>query len=1065
MVLGKEIMDKICALLDKYGLCWEHDENLNIPHIVYKQMTFDNETVISHNFVVRYCDLVERNLLVTESLEKDFYDFEREYFSKYFFREDTDLKWNYYLLIIVNESESINSNICQLEQDDKYLRKLVMMEDEFEVYIGHGRNIEDDSGQMISGMDTYAEWQQELSAVGLEGILTYSYESIRVNNYIEKNIPIRLQGRPIQNWHNTGKGNSKFLVKRIERLNIEGFRTHCLTDHMEIPLTNVNLISGCNGTGKSSICSAIEYALTGEILDSKEESGRTKVVIRNRENVIENLNSLKVTKEKKSLDQLWYGTVTTARNSSLNRNFHIFNYLGLEASGKYMQELDINELVKNVLFGLEVTEAELKMQRYGRAFADKKKEYSKRLKEISLKMEGIQVDYDIKLLSTEDIDSEFKRLGYKGEIVLKDQRIDSILSSYRKILLESNQHVEMLLLKCDKDETGAAIMERTNRLNERREKYRTLVTKQEQLRQNIRRFHQKSEDNSLLLKRLYEKIQNVKILIQQGKGMENTFFCKEDFLLLKDEYEKNCSIKKELLNWIDQYQRYILSEGSEIELGQEIQNKEISINGLGNEVDALVKQIEFQKKQNDNIDTIIQEILNLAEQYGELNKSANNCPVCGTDFGSKEKLMSAISQQKQLRVIDETFLQTLLQQKKEKERVLDKEMEALKLLKEEKEKVSQKVIAFSKLKRIMLIDETKSGKDIKKEVSTYIEQIQKKLEYNINEYEYVQRVLETDEFIDYSDELDWAKYLEKSLQDLERQKVETELLLKEQILKEQDLEQKYKKTMEKNISFSEQEWEEYQLKAKGFQALKKSWEINEYIPVASWIEMYNVFRNTIQYAEEMYGKQEAMKVKRAQIDRLKEEKRIVEEWLQKCQMVCTVIETQKHLEDVMKEFLTQNAKQIELFFKLLHRPKEFGKLSILDGNIRFMRNSNGQLVESGQMSTGQRMALAFSVMITLHIRAANAPNFLMLDEPVANLDDMHVLNLIDLLRDLAISGTQIIITTADSHMAKFLRRKFSFLKDEYSHFELSRKGNNQTLIDVIHYIPNMKEAKNIQHLY
>ena len=116
------------------------------------------------------------------------------------------------------------------------------------------------------------------------------------------------------------------------------------------------------------------------------------------------------------------------------------------------------------------------------------------------------------------------------------------------------------------------------------------------------------------------------------------------------------------------------------------------------------------------------------------------------------------------------------------------------------------------------------------------------------------------------------------------------------------------------------------------------------------------------------------------------------------------------------------------------------------------------------MRTGQRMALAFSVMITLHIGAANAPNFLMLDEPVANLDDMHVLNLIDLLRELAIGGTQIIITTADSQMAKFLRRKFSFLKDEYSHFALTRKGDAQTAIDVIHYRPDKKAAENIRHL-
>jgi len=110
------------------------------------------------------------------------------------------------------------------------------------------------------------------------------------------------------------------------------------------------------------------------------------------------------------------------------------------------------------------------------------------------------------------------------------------------------------------------------------------------------------------------------------------------------------------------------------------------------------------------------------------------------------------------------------------------------------------------------------------------------------------------------------------------------------------------------------------------------------------------------------------------------------------------------------------------------------------------------------MSTGQRMALAFSIMITLHKNAPNAPKFLMLDEPVANLDDMHVLNLIDLLRELAIGGTQIIITTADSQMAKYLRRKFSFLQREYTHFELVRKGSEKTDIRENHYSPEKKTA-------
>ncbi len=83
----------------------------------------------------------------------------------------------------------------------------------------------------------------------------------------------------------------------------------------------------------------------------------------------------------------------------------------------------------------------------------------------------------------------------------------------------------------------------------------------------------------------------------------------------------------------------------------------------------------------------------------------------------------------------------------------------------------------------------------------------------------------------------------------------------------------------------------------------------------------------------------------------------------------------------MQNFLKENARQIELFFKLLHRPKEFRTLKIEEGKISFTRISSGEPAGSAQMSIGQRMALAFSVMITLHIRAVNAPNFIMLDEP------------------------------------------------------------------------------------
>jgi len=1058
-------METICKLLDKHGVLWKKDENLDVPHILYEQMAADNDTVISHNFIVKYSDLIEKELICSNhDLEKSFYHFESKYFSKYFFREDTDLKWNYYLILIVETAESNNSEIYQLEQDDKYLRKLVMTKDEFEVYINPGKNMQVDSARMTNSVDVYAEWQRQLSEVGLDGILASSYESIKVQDYIEKDKPIRFHGRPTQNWENEGKENKKLLVKQIKSVSLDKFRSHCLEDKMKIPLTKVNLISGCNGAGKSSVCSAIEFALTGDISDVKKEDGKTEVEIKNYEDKCEKIKSEMLTKEKKALDQLWYGTVTMARKSSLNRNFHTFNYLGLDASGKFLQNIDINELVKNVLFGSDVTEAELRMERYGKAFADKRKEYTKQLNKISQEISDIQIDYDVKNVSRDDIINGFQQLGYKRKLGICNDEIDVFLSECRKILLEYKQYTEVLFLKCDKEESGKVILNKKDILEENRKAYWVLGEKRNKIWQNIKDLHKKIEKYQLEIKKIYEGISNVEMLLKNGKEMENIFFSKQDFFAQKSEYENNTKIKGELLDWINNYQECIYFEGNESELDMKIHDKEIKVAELNKKMNDICEKIELQKKQNDNLDTIFQEIISLAEEYCGLDKNAKTCPVCGTDFKSGDRLLNAVNKQKEFRIVDESFLQSLLKLQSETKKQLDIESASVNILKKEKENAMRKKTAILKLKEIIPLNMKKSGEEIQKDVAATLDKLQAYLESNLKIYRYVQKVLETNQFIDYSEGIDWMLYLKGVSQNLEKQKTETETLLKNQEEKEHELKQEYERVMEENIIFSEQEWQDYILKANGFQVLERAWEISEDIPVFSWIEKYNTFLQEVQYAEDAYNKQEVIKFKKAQINKLEEKKRILEKQMKKCKRACEVIENQKHLEDVMNEFLNQNAKQIELFFKLLHRPKEFGKLSIENGNIYFVRNKSGKFVESKQMSTGQRMALAFSVMITLHITAANAPGFLMLDEPVANLDDMHVLNLIDLLRQLAISGTQIIITTADSQMAKFLRRKFSFLQDEYSHLELTRKGDEHTKINVIHYSPNKKAMTHIQSL-
>ena len=68
------------------------------------------------------------------------------------------------------------------------------------------------------------------------------------------------------------------------------------------------------------------------------------------------------------------------------------------------------------------------------------------------------------------------------------------------------------------------------------------------------------------------------------------------------------------------------------------------------------------------------------------------------------------------------------------------------------------------------------------------------------------------------------------------------------------------------------------------------------------------------------------------------------------------------------------------------------------------------------MSTGQRSTIAMAVMFALHMAAPNAPQFLLLDEPLATMDDTQVLNVLDILKSMAEQNTQIFFTLSLIHI-------------------------------------------------
>lgn len=130
------------------------------------------------------------------------------------------------------------------------------------------------------------------------------------------------------------------------------------------------------------------------------------------------------------------------------------------------------------------------------------------------------------------------------------------------------------------------------------------------------------------------------------------------------------------------------------------------------------------------------------------------------------------------------------------------------------------------------------------------------------------------------------------------------------------------------------------------------------------------------------------------------------------------------LASAMQDALLQNKAVIEEIFRRIHSPAEFSGL--LD--MTTLRRKDGQEAKLHQISTGQRAAYALSLFLAQNARLRSAPQLMLIDDPIAHVDDLNSLSFLDYLREVALTGDrQIVFATANEKLASLFERKFDFL--------------------------------------
>ncbi len=146
--------------------------------------------------------------------------------------------------------------------------------------------------------------------------------------------------------------------------------------------------------------------------------------------------------------------------------------------------------------------------------------------------------------------------------------------------------------------------------------------------------------------------------------------------------------------------------------------------------------------------------------------------------------------------------------------------------------------------------------------------------------------------------------------------------------------------------------------------------------------------------------------------------------------VLTEIVEKHSLEKATQDALESIRGHVGDIFARIHSPAEY-VLGDFSGE-QLLTTRDGQRAHGvSQVSTGQRAALAVSIFLALNRSAGSVPPVLLIDDPVAHIDDLNALSFLDYLRDLAV-GTrkQIFFATADARLAALFQRKFEFLGPE-----------------------------------
>lgn len=991
-------------------------------------------------YAVFYIDISNN----VEERAKQLTQFQDRVLGRRFFNEGDDLRWNSYLLFLADKNHFSRQSFARarsiVEADRNYARKFVIPEDELAASLDS--RLPAQGVSQLPTSDVLHLWETLLTGVGLQGILDdYDIATI-ARKVINGSADTRMPATTPQEHPQDNVIASNFL-QRIEIVKFRDYPTM-----KSFMLGTVNLIRGVNGVGKTTLLEAIEYFYCGSNRRCDPPSGARIIgTLRDHPGGIETSAAL-TTQRFRDRHLHWYGKLDLKRNL-MPDSFANFNFLNTDAAVHLSTDSDPKQLDSNLATLLVGAEA-------SRVW-DRIKRVQRELKPYIRSLEDQVQAASSKIKTNED------RLATAKNVVRKSDELFTLLKGHltrikwhqipnNKEIAASDAHTKVVDVESAL-KSASTMSDLPPNL--------TLETLTATLRLNtgfLDRASALSKDFSAVLSKKQ----------QIGTAYKERAFISDQLR----ELEKYLSAGfLELMLDLESRQTNIIRLTAEIgglQIEQfssdQVASSTLSVHEL--QLQFAEREKEFQEaaqtakklfdalsETHDHATLLSQQLRTIAQQILEGGADNNVCPLCHTTFSPGElqrHILAEVDVAHELRNQEARKTLEAAQQKYVTAQSVAKQLSALVQFCRRSKLDERSVTA----KNALMVLEQATGNLVKAQeeiASTQARLIALQASGLSTERATQLRSTLYPKFINHmtKESVDNALVLnEQELSQLTAEITRVDSHLKElndSLIKlVEDTALFIQADIKQVINALQKRTSNLSLASESIRNLQTTLHIDDKSAledILSALREATSIQQQLRQAISLEATADKSMIEAAEaLSKAVQDEAKVKDSLKRVQNALAILNeiSEKHsLETASRTLLEENRSQVARIFSRIHSPHEF-EVNIED-DAYLKRITTKKLTRLNEISTGQRAAFALSVFLAMNAYATKAPPVILIDDPVAHVDDLNTLSFLDYLRDLASTATrQIFFSTADDKLAGLFEHKFSFLGEDFQQYNLTR---------------------------